>query len=179
MPDSLKPMNVFTDTLERVRAAARAVLPEGVDLSRVQVEPPREVGYGEIATNAAMVLVKYVRQNPRQLADKIAARLREDTAVASAEIAGPGFINLRLKPEVWMQELRRAVMAGDDYDGKPFKNDVWYSTDGEHWVELPNTPWIERHAASVFVLNNTLFMMGGTPVGQATLNDIWKLVVVE
>jgi len=73
---------------------------------------------------------------------------------------------------------RMWVIAGDGYDGKPYKNDVWYSTDGEHWFELPDTPWMERHAAGVFVLNNRLFVMGGTPIGP-TLNDIWKLVIVE
>jgi arginyl-tRNA synthetase len=115
MRNSPRPINVFADTLERVLAAARTVVPPDVDVSRVTVEPPREIGHGEIATNVAMVLVRYVRKNPRQLADAIAARLREDTTVASAEIAGPGFINLRLKPEVWMQELRRAVAVGVDY----------------------------------------------------------------
>ena len=107
--------NVFAETLERVCSAVSAVLPPGIDLSRIQVEPPRDPSHGEIATNAAMALAKDVRRNPRELADAIAAQLRTDVTVASAEIAGPGFINLRLKPEVWAQELRRAVAAGDEY----------------------------------------------------------------
>jgi len=115
MSNPPRPINVFADTLQRVRAAARGILPEGTDLSRVQVEPPRDAGHGDIATNAAMVLAKDVRQNPRELAQAIAAQLRTDSTVDSAEIAGPGFINLTLKPEVWAQELRQAVMAGGDY----------------------------------------------------------------
>jgi arginyl-tRNA synthetase len=115
MSSSPRPINVFADTLQRVRAAARGIVPEGTDLSRVQVEPPREASHGDIATNAAMVLAKDVRRNPRELADAIASQLRTDVTVASAEIAGPGFINLRLKPAVWAQELRRAVIAGDEY----------------------------------------------------------------
>jgi arginyl-tRNA synthetase len=115
MSNPPRPINVFADTLQRVRAAARVVLPEGTDVSRVQVEPPRDAGHGDIATNAAMVLAKDVRRNPRELAQAIAAQLRTDSTVASADIAGPGFINLTLQPEVWTQELRRAVMAGGDY----------------------------------------------------------------
>jgi arginyl-tRNA synthetase len=115
MSTSPKPINLFADTLERVRVAAASVVPSGADLSRVTVEPPRDPGHGDIATNAAMVLAKDVRKNPRELAEAIAAQLRNDATVASAETAGPGFINLRLKPEVWAQELRRVVVAGGDY----------------------------------------------------------------
>jgi arginyl-tRNA synthetase len=115
MSNPRRPINVFADTLQRVREAARVVVPEGTDLSRIQVEPPRDAGHGDIATNAAMVLAKDVRRNPRELAEAIAAKLRADSTVASAEIAGPGFINLTLKPEVWVQELGRAVRAGGDY----------------------------------------------------------------
>ncbi len=115
MSDASLPINVFAETLERVRAAARAAAPEATDLSRIQVEPPREKGHGEVATNAAMVLAKDVRRKPRELAEAIAAHLQTDATIASAEVAGPGFINLTLKPEVWLQELRRAVSAGWDY----------------------------------------------------------------
>jgi arginyl-tRNA synthetase len=117
MSNPPRPINVFADTLQRVRAAARVVLPEGTDVSRVQVEPPRDAGHGDIATNAAMVLAKDVRRNPRELAQAIAAQLRTDSTVASADIASPGFINLTIRPEVWTQELRRAVKAGGDYGG--------------------------------------------------------------
>ena len=109
------PNDVFAQTLERVRSAASEVLRPGIDLSRVQVEPPRDAGHGEIATNAAMVLAKDVGRNPRELAEAIAVRLRTDATVAEADVAGPGFINLRLRPEVWALELRRAVAAGDEY----------------------------------------------------------------
>jgi arginyl-tRNA synthetase len=115
MSTSPKPVNVFADTLDRVRAAAASVVPSGADLSRVQVEPPRDPSHGDIATNAAMVLAKDVGKNPRELAEAIATQLRNDATVASAETAGPGFINLRLRPAVWVQELRRVVVAGSDY----------------------------------------------------------------
>jgi arginyl-tRNA synthetase len=115
MSSTPNPINVFADTLERVRMAAKSVLPDGTDLSRIQVEPPREGGSGEIATNAAMVLAKDTRRNPRELAEEIAIHLRADATVAHLDIAGPGFINLTLRPEVWAQELRRAAKARVEY----------------------------------------------------------------
>jgi arginyl-tRNA synthetase len=115
MAHSPAPIYVFAETLNRVRSASSAVAPDTTLLSRIQVEPPREKGHGEIATNAAMVLAKDVRRSPRELAEAIASQLRTDATVARADAAGPGFINLTLKPEVWIQELRRAVSAGRDY----------------------------------------------------------------
>src|SRR5580704_14682004 len=121
MSDVPLPINVFADTLERVRAAARVAAPEAADasLSRIQAEPPREKGHGEVATNAAMVLAKDVRRNPLELAEAIAAHLRTDATVADAAVARPGFINLTLRPEVWIQELQRAVSAGRNYGRSP------------------------------------------------------------
>ena len=68
-----------------------------------------------MATNAAMVLAKDAKQKPRDLADKIAARLADDNLIAKVDIAGPGFINLTLKPEAWFDALRRALAEGADY----------------------------------------------------------------
>src|SRR5215468_6072243 len=83
---------------------AAGVLPTGIDLSRVVVEPPRDPAHGDMATNAAMVLAKDAGKKPRELAEAIAAKLRGDDLVAKAEVAGPGFINLTLKPNVWGEE---------------------------------------------------------------------------
>jgi arginyl-tRNA synthetase len=111
--------NVFAQTLERVCRAAAEVLPPGTDLSRVQAEPPRDASRGDIATNAAMVLAKATGRNPFELANAIAQVLKEkDETVASAEVVRPGFINLTLRPGVWRQELRRAVLAGKDNYGR-------------------------------------------------------------
>src|SRR5579871_3533657 len=73
--------------------AASGALPDGLDQSRVTVEPTRDPTHGDMATNAAMVLAKPAKKNPRQLADEIAAKLRADPLIAKAEVAGPGFIN--------------------------------------------------------------------------------------
>jgi len=103
-----------------VRAATNAlvadgVLPGGIDQSRIVVEPPRESAHGDMATNAAMVLAKDAGTKPRALAEAIAAKLRGDDLVAKAEVAGPGFINLTLKPAAWIAALRAVLASGANY----------------------------------------------------------------
>ena len=112
--------NIFAAVLEKVRAAndalvAEGVLPSGIDQSRIVVEPPRESAHGDMATNAAMVLAKDAGAKPRALAEAIAAKLRGDDVVAKAEVAGPGFINLTLRPAAWIDALRAILAAGADY----------------------------------------------------------------
>jgi arginyl-tRNA synthetase len=130
MPSPSKPQHLFSDMLERVCAATGAVLGSGADLSRVVVEPPRDPTHGDMATNAAMVLAKDAGKKPRELAEAIADRLRADDKVAKVDVAGPGFINLALKPHVWAEELRLVLEAGEDYGrsaiGKGEKVNVEY-----------------------------------------------------
>jgi arginyl-tRNA synthetase len=106
--------NIFADILDRVRSASAAVAPD-LDLSRVTVEPPRDPAHGDIATNAAMVLAKDAGRKPRELAEAIAEKLRADAVVDKADVAGPGFINLTLKPAAWIAALRGAVQLGARY----------------------------------------------------------------
>jgi arginyl-tRNA synthetase len=109
------PLHLFADMLTRVRAAAASVLGAQADLSRIVVEPPRDATHGDMATNAAMVLAKDAGKKPRELAEAIAAALRADDKVEKVDVAGPGFINLTLKPHVWGEALRQALAAGKDY----------------------------------------------------------------
>jgi arginyl-tRNA synthetase len=113
-------MNIFADFLERIRATIAALglqTADGapLDLSRITVEPPRDASHGDIATNAAMVLAKPLGHNPRALAERIAAALGGEEGVASAEVAGPGFINLRLADAFWHAHLRVILEQGADY----------------------------------------------------------------
>jgi arginyl-tRNA synthetase len=112
---SSQPQHLFADVLARVRAVCAAELGAGADLSRVVVEPPKDSSRGDMATNAAMVLAKEAKAKPRDLAEQIAARLRTDDLIASADVAGPGFINLTLKPSAWSDALRSVLRAGDAY----------------------------------------------------------------
>ena len=97
------------------RSRPKAGGPAGIDLSRVVVEPPRDAAHGDMATNAAMVLAKEAKAKPRDLAEQIAARLRTDDLISSVEVAGPGFINLTLKPSAWSEALRTVLREGDSY----------------------------------------------------------------
>ncbi len=119
-------MNVFADFQSRVGAVLSAIaasgrLPAGLDLTRFVVEPTRDPAHGDLATNAAMVYAKEAKAhfpNPRQLATEIAFALSEGEGVDQAEVAGPGFINIRLKPNVFEGVLRCALTADADF-GKP------------------------------------------------------------
>jgi arginyl-tRNA synthetase len=120
--------NIFAEVLDRVHRANDALvaageLPAGIDQARVTVEPPRDAAHGDMATNAAMVLAKDAGKKPRELAEKIAERLRADELIASVDIAGPGFINLTLKPAAWTGALRAAVQRGTRYGASAIGHD--------------------------------------------------------
>jgi len=95
--------------------AAAGDLPADLDTSRVNVEPPRERGHGDLATNAAMVLAKPAGRKPRDLAEALAARLEAHDDVTGVEVAGPGFINLRLAESVWYARLAEILKEGRSY----------------------------------------------------------------
>lgn len=113
-------MNLFSLFETRLGEALRRLedagtIPAGLDHAKAVVEPPRDPSHGDLATNAAMVLAKPAGMNPRALAEALAADLREDPRLEAVEIAGPGFINMRLKLSALHDVLRAAVRAGTDY----------------------------------------------------------------
>lgn len=113
-------MNIFADFNERVKRIVEALDLKDKDggaaeLSRIAVEPPRDAAHGDLATNAAMVLAKPTGQNPRALAEKLAEALRLDADVAAVEVAGPGFVNLRLEESFWHRHLQQLLAEGVDY----------------------------------------------------------------
>ncbi|MER8710992.1 MULTISPECIES: arginine--tRNA ligase [unclassified Mesorhizobium] len=113
-------MNIFADFNARIIKAVEALDlkdKDGVppDLSRIAVEPPRDASHGDLATNAAMVLAKPTGQNPRALAERLAEALRADEDIAAAEIAGPGFVNLKLKDDFWQAHLTALLGEGRNY----------------------------------------------------------------
>ncbi|MBM0170070.1 arginine--tRNA ligase [Altererythrobacter sp. C41] len=107
----------FAAKVDAVLAAleAEGALPAGSPRANVAVEPPRDPSHGDLATNAAMVLAKHAATNPRALAEKVVAHLERDPDIESAEIAGPGFINLRLSDAAWRDELAAIAELGADY----------------------------------------------------------------
>jgi arginyl-tRNA synthetase len=113
-------MNIFADFQSRIvrlieKRVAAGELPQGLDLGRFVVEPPREAAHGDLSTNAAMVYAREAKEagsNPRILATSLAADLAREPAVLSAEAAGPGFINIVLKPEVYQEVLKAILTQG-------------------------------------------------------------------
>jgi arginyl-tRNA synthetase len=119
MADTPSTQHLFAQVLARVHAVCAAELGAGADLARVVVEPPKDPTHGDMATNAAMVLAKEAKAKPRDLAEKIAGRLRAEDLIASVDVAGPGFINLTLKVSVWADTLRAVLHQGDAYGQSP------------------------------------------------------------
>jgi arginyl-tRNA synthetase len=120
MVEKSSPLHLFADVLARVHAICASLAtegrwPDGIDFSRIVVEPPRDASHGDMATNAAMVLAKEAKSKPRDLAEAIAARLRADDLIAKVDVAGPGFINLTLKPKAWAEALLTVLGEGDAY----------------------------------------------------------------
>jgi arginyl-tRNA synthetase len=94
---------------------SEGILPADANRRAVAVEPPRDASHGDLATNAAMVLAKPAGTNPRALAEAIAPKLRDLPNVTSVDVAGPGFINIRLSPDAWRNELKSILAEGDEY----------------------------------------------------------------
>ncbi|WP_428540004.1 arginine--tRNA ligase [Profundibacter sp.] len=113
-------MNLFTDIRALVIDSLTALqsegaLPKGLDFANVTVEPPRDAAHGDMATNAAMVLAKPAKMKPRDIAEALAAKLLQDTRVEVAEVAGPGFLNMRLSPDLWRGVIGAALAQGSDF----------------------------------------------------------------
>jgi arginyl-tRNA synthetase len=164
--------NIFADILGRVRSATADVLTGSVDQSRVTVEPPRDPAHGDIATNAAMVLAKDAGRKPRELAEAIAEKLRADVLVAKVDVAGPGFINLTLKPAAWIAALRGAVQSGAQYGASDIGQGVLVNV--EYVSANPTGPMHVGHGrGAVFgdALANLLACAGFRVTREYYIND--------
>ena len=99
-------MNVYAHVEERVAAALEALksegaLPADLAIAKVEVETPRDPTHGDLSSNAALVLAKSAQMKPRDIAERLKAKLDSDPDIAAVTIAGPGFLNLTMKPEFW------------------------------------------------------------------------------
>ena len=120
-------MNIFEDFQARITALleqriAVGALPAGLDLQRFVVEPPREAAHGDLSTNAAMVYAREAKaagSNPRALAEALAEGLAKEPEVEAAEVAGPGFLNIRLRAHVFEDVLRAVLNAGETFGRGP------------------------------------------------------------
>jgi arginyl-tRNA synthetase len=169
--------NIFATVLNKVRSAntalvAAGMLPAGIDQSRVVVEPPRDADHGDMATNAAMVLAKDAGKKPRELADAISDRLRADALIDKVEVAGPGFINLTLKPAAWVDALRTVLHAGRQYGHSTIGNGTKVNV--EYVSANPTGPMHVGHCrGAVFgdALANLLIAAGYEVTREYYIND--------
>ena len=113
-------MNLFSDIRALVIDSLAAMvtegaLPAGLDMTAVAVEPPRDAAHGDMATNAAMVLARPAGLSPRVISEALAVKLARDPRLSSADVAGPGFLNLRLAPVTWQGVVKTALTKGRDF----------------------------------------------------------------
>jgi arginyl-tRNA synthetase len=170
-------MNIFqkykdsiTDILSALGDAGE--LPRDLDFSRITVEPPRDAAHGDMSTNAAMVLAKPAGKNPRQLGELIAAKIGALDGVAEARVAGPGFVNFRLKPEEWISVLPDILHSGIHFGnsgiGQGKKVNVEYVSAN------PTGPLTVGHARGAVVgdaLSSLLAKAGYDVVREYYIND--------
>ncbi len=116
-PDDMNPFSHIKTIVDDALAglASDGALPDGLDASRVVVEPPRDPAHGDVTTNAAMVLAKPAGKSPRDIAASLCTVLAEHADIASAEIAGPGFVNLRISKAFWPGFIRSVLSAGEKF----------------------------------------------------------------
>lgn len=170
-------MNIFADFDARIKKTLQDIdlKPKDggeLDLSRVGVEPPRDATHGDIATNAAMVLSKAVGQNPRELAVRIAEALKNDDDVETVDVAGPGFINLRLKATYWQRELAAMLNEGTDFGRS--KLGAGNKVNVEYVSANPTGPMHVGHCRGAVVgdvLANLLKFAGYDVVKEYYIND--------
>ncbi len=109
-------MDIFAEFRDTVLAALDTMdLPDGLKTAGVSAEPPRDASHGDVASNVAMVIAKQAGVKPRDLAEGLAAKLSDDPRIEAVEVAGPGFLNMRLSREFWQSRVAEALRAGDAY----------------------------------------------------------------
>ena len=170
-------MNVFSYLLGVIQGeienlSSAGTLPAGLDLGAVSVEPPREAAHGDAACNAALVLARQARRKPREIADSLAARLEERAEIRAVEVAGPGFVNLRLTDDFWRTRLAELLATGAGYgaenlgQGRP--------VNVEYVSANPTGPLHVGHARGAVVgdaLANLLQHMGFAVTREYYVND--------
>src|SRR5688572_3491224 len=110
-------MNALSLIRDRIIDALLALerdgaLPAGLDVAGVEAAPPRAAGRGDLVSNAALVLAKAAGMRPRDIAERLAEMLRGDADIEAVEVAGAGFLNLRLATRFWQGALAAILKEG-------------------------------------------------------------------
>jgi arginyl-tRNA synthetase len=179
-------MNIFSDFAQRIARHIEALmasgdLPDGLDLTRLTLEPPRDASHGDLASNAAMVLAKPAGLKPRDLAQMLADRLAADADVTQVEIAGPGFLNITLKPDSWTRIVSLIIKSGSGF-GKVDQADASGEKVNLEYVSAnPTGPMHVGHARGAVVgdvLARLLSAAGNHVTKEYYINDAGGQVAV-
>ena len=170
-------MNVFSYLTGVIRQEIEELgnvgaLPAGLDLSAVLVEPPREAEHGDAACNAALVLARQARRKPREIAEHLVERLQLRAECRSAEVAGPGFVNLRLTNDFWWERLAELLVTGPGYGADDLGQGRRINV--EYVSTNPTGPLHVGHARGAVVgdaLANLLSHMGFAVTREYYVND--------
>ena len=170
-------MNLFADiralvVAELAAMMAEGALPQGLDFANVAVEPPRDAAHGDMATNAAMVLAKPAALPPRAIAEALATRLARDPRIAGVEVAGPGFLNLRLSNVIWQGVVKAALTDGPDFGRSTLGNGAKVNV--EFVSANPTGPMHVGHVRGAVVgdaLSNLLAFSGYSVTREYYIND--------
>jgi arginyl-tRNA synthetase len=177
MGDTRRAMNPYSHFIGEIEAALRAMqaageLPAPLDFSAITAEPPRDAAHGDIATNAAMVLAKAAGRKPRDIAEALLARLKASPDVVDGAVAGPGFINLKVRDSFWRDRLRDCLKAGISYGDS--KMGAGEKVNVEYVSANPTGPLHVAHARGAVVgdaLANLLFKAGFDVTKEYYIND--------
>ena len=170
-------MNIYAHFESEIRTIIDGLvqadqLPSGLDTSRITCEAPRDPSHGDLATNAAMVLAKAAGVKPRDLAEQIAEHLQQVDGVDSVDIAGPGFINMRLDPSCWRDRINDILAAGGDW-GKSSKG-KGQTVNVEYVSANPTGPLHAAHARGAIIgdaMASLLETAGYTVTREYYIND--------
>jgi arginyl-tRNA synthetase len=170
-------MNVFTEVQTRVRAALEALksegaLPADLPLPDFEAEPPRDASHGDIAVNAALVLAKAAKMKPRDIAEALKSKLEAHPDIAKIEVAGPGFLNITFKSEVWHDLIRTILQRGSAYGAGSERSDGKLNV--EYVSANPTGPMHVGHCrGAVFgdALANLLVFAGYNVTREYYIND--------
>ncbi|MDE0049274.1 MAG: arginine--tRNA ligase [Rhodospirillales bacterium] len=170
-------MNVFSYLSDVIREELEGLcdagtLPAGLDLSSVSVEPPREAGHGDAACNAALVLARQAGRKPRDIAERLAERMEGRAEIRAAEVAGPGFLNLRLTDDFWWARLAELLETGAGYGATDLGRGQPVNV--EYVSANPTGPLHVGHARGAVVgdaLANLLSHMGFAVTREYYVND--------
>jgi arginyl-tRNA synthetase len=170
-------MNIFQDYKNKITSilsdmAAAGELPDGLDFSRLTVEPPREAAHGDMSTNAAMILAKPAGKNPKQLGEALAEKIKKLHGVTDVSVAGPGFVNFRLAPEQWLAAVTNILKAGAAYGNSTMG--AGKNINVEYVSANPTGPLTAGHARGAVVgdaLSNLLDKAGYNVIREYYIND--------